>query len=592
MRRPLTYIIVAALAVALTASCGKAADATVAKAAQEVAEPPLPQLSHNDSLRFKMLYLEAVKQQMAENYDVAVDLLHRCLAINPNAAEAYFMLSSYDTALKGDSAGFEDVKKAAELSPRNNYYLERLAQGYIKNNDYGEAIEAYKKLTQNSPKRADLLKVLVALYGKVKDYDGMISTLGRIEELEGNSEEVTLTKMQAYSLQGKKQEELGELQAMAARHPNDLNYKVMIGNWLLQNGKPQEAFSEYQNVLVQEPDNNMAMMSMIDYYNTAGQKQKADSIQEAMLLSQKTPLESKVSIIQQVVSADMKSGADSTHVLGLFKKILSQPQKTSDMAELYVAYMTFKGVPTDTISSAIEEALTAFPDNVSLRIQLLSNEWNKRDFARVAELSQQAIDYTPDKFVFYYYLGLAYVQEDEDEKALDAFRRGIAHVESDTKAELVSDVYGFIGDLLHRQDKAEETYEAYESSLKWNSDNYEVLNNYAYYLSEEGRQLAKAEQMSYRTVQAKPDDMNCLDTYAWILFKQKKYKEALPFIDMAVKNDTTASATILEHAGDIHAKNGDIDTAVSYWQKANEHTTEENAVLVRKIKLKKYIDEK
>lgn len=592
MKILLRYVIMAALAVVLTASCGKTADTTAASATLKVEEPPLPQLSHNDSLRFKMYYFEAVNQQSMGNYDAAVDLLNRCLAINPNAAEAYFMRSSYSAVLKGDTAGFEDVKKAAELSPRNNYYMERLAQVYIKNNEYEEAIEAYKKLTQNSPKRADLLKILCALYSKVKDYDGMIATLNRIEELEGNSEEITLNKMHAYSQQGKKEEEFGELKALADRHPNDLNYKVMIGNWLLQNGKAQEAFDEYQSVLSQEPDNNMAMMSMIDYYNTAGQKEKADSTQEAMLLSQKTPLESKVSIIQQIVAADMKSGADSAHVLGLFKKILAQPQKTSDMAELYVAYMTFKKMPTDTISAAIETALTDFPDNVSLRMQLINNEWEKGNYARVVELSQQAIDYTPDKFVFYYYLGLAYVQLDEDDLAIDAFKRGVAHVESDTKGELVSDVYGFIGDLLYQQEKKEEACEAYENSLKWNSDNYEVLNNYAYYLSVDGRQLAKAEQMSYRTVQAKPDDTNCLDTYAWILFKQKKYEEALPFIDMAVKNDTAVSATILEHAGDIHAKNGDIEAAVKYWKQAQERADEDNALLARKIKLKKYIDEK
>ena len=49
----------------------------------------VPPISHNDSMRFKIFYFEAVKQQVAGNYDAAYDLLSHCLDINPNAAEAY-----------------------------------------------------------------------------------------------------------------------------------------------------------------------------------------------------------------------------------------------------------------------------------------------------------------------------------------------------------------------------------------------------------------------------------------------------------------------------------------------------------------------
>lgn len=96
--------------------------------------------------------------------------------------------------------------------------------------------------------------------------------------------------------------------------------------------------------------------------------------------------------------------------------------------------------------------------------------------------------------------------------------------------------------------------------------------------------------MSYRTVQAEPDNSTFLDTYAWILFMQKKYAEALQYIDMAVKNDTTKSAVIIEHAGDIHAVNGDIDGAVKYWNEALKAGAENETVLRRKIKLRKYVE--
>lgn len=590
MKRHILYILACVAAVVVTAGCGSK-DAVSPKSGV-TAEPAraLPAVSHNDSLRFKMYYYEAVKQQIGGNYDAAYDLLRHCLGINPNAAEAYFMLSFYDGILKGDSAALADVKKASELNPGNNAYLERLGVGYFSINNIPEAIKAYEKLAHNSPERSDVLDILAQLYGRQKDYDKMLDVLNRMESLEGANEDLTLAKMRVYSLQGKKQEEYNELKAMSEKHPNDMGYRVMMGNWLLQNGKTDEAYKLYLEVLQAEPENVMARMSMIDYYRTSGQTQRADSLQEVMLVSPKTPVDGKMALMRQVVADNEKNGGDSTKVLSLFKKILKEPQETSDMAQLYAAYMTLKKMPQDSISNVLKTVLDISPDNVAARLQLIQAEWNKQDFDRVIELSNQALDYNPDELAFYYFLGFAYIQKDDDDSALEVLRRGVSQINDQSNASLVSDFYAIMGDILHDKGDDKGAYAAYDSCLQWKDDNYGCLNNYAYYLSVENKDLDKAAQMSYRTVQAEPDNSTYLDTYAWILFMQKKYAEALQYIDMAVKNDTAKSAVIIEHAGDIHAMNGDIDGAIKYWNEALKAGTDNETVLRRKIKLRKYVE--
>lgn len=574
----------------IMAGCGSKGVVAVRPEGRSVPVMHLPAISHNDSLRFKMYYYEAVKQQISGNYDAAYDLLEHCIGINPNAAEAYFMLSFYDGILKGDSAAFADVKKASELNPSNNAYLERIGVGYVSMGNLDEAVKAYEKLSRNSPERSDVLDFLAQLYSRQKDYDKMLDVLNRMEALEGASEDLTLAKMRVYSLQGKKEEEYNELKNMSEKHPNDMNYRVMLGNWLLQNGKPDEAGKLYIEVLQAEPENIMARMSMIDYYRTSGQAMRADSLQEVMLVSPKTPVDGKMALMRQVVADNEKNGADSTLVIDLFKKILKEPQETSDMAQLYAAYLTLKKMPQDSISKVLETVLAISPDNVAARLQLIQAEWNKQDFDRVIELSNQALDYSPDELAFYYFLGFAYIQKDDDDSALKVLRRGVSQINDQSNPSLVSDFYAIMGDILHDKGDDKGAYAAYDSCLQWKDDNYGCLNNYAYYLSVENKDLDKAAQMSYRTVQAEPDNSTFLDTYAWILFMQKKYAEALQYIDMAVKNDTTKSAVIIEHAGDIHAVNGDIDGAVKYWNEALKAGAENETVLRRKIKLRKYVE--
>ena len=106
-----------------------------------------------------------------------------------------------------------------------------------------------------------------------------------------------------------------------------------------------------------------------------------------------------------------------------------------------------------------------------------------------------------------------------------------------------------MGDYLQKENKFKEAYAAYDSCLVYKSDNIYCMNNYAYYLSINGDDLQKAEQMSYKTIQAEPKNATYLDTYAWILFLQKRYTEAQIYIDLAIKNDTDSiqNSVIWEH---------------------------------------------
>ncbi|MBR3496402.1 MAG: tetratricopeptide repeat protein [Prevotella sp.] len=545
-------------------------------------------LSYNDEQRFKYFYLGAVDQQMKGNYAGAFDLLNHCQEINPDAAEVYFMRSAYHALLNNDSLTLADIQKAAELNPQNNVYLERLAGAYIGSGKYDEAIEAYEKLYANNHDRDDVLNVLIRLYGQQKDYDNMLQTINRLENLEGSSEEITLARMRVYSLKGDKQAELAELKDLSKKHPNDMNYRVMMGNWLLQNELPADALKEYEYVLAQEPDNLMAQMSMLDYYNAIGQDSLAAELQEKLVVSPSTPLNSKMTLMRGIVNSNEQQGGDSTEVLRIFRHILAQPQKTSDMWELQAAYMSLKQMPQDSIDNSLRGALEVAPDNAGVRLQLIQSKWKDQLFDDVISLCKPALEYNPDEMAFYYFLGLAYFQKDEKDKALHTFQLGVSQINSESNKEIVSDFYAIMGDILHEKGREQEAYVAYDSCLQWKDDNLGALNNYAYYLSEKGKDLQKAEKMSYRTIKAEPKNSTFLDTYAWILFMQERYEEANIYIEQAVQNDSTVSNVILEHAGDISAKLGNMKKAVEWWEKARD-AGGNSKVLIRKIKLRKYL---
>ncbi len=550
---------------------------------------PVAKVSDNDAKRYKYFYLEASRQQQLGNDAAAFDLLKHCTRINPQAPEAYFTLSAYYASMQSDSTMLYCIQKAAELSPFNETYLERLGQVYIRMGNYAEATKVYEKLSDGSPSRVDVLSLLLSLYQQEQKYDKMIEVLNRMETIEGSSEDITLTKMKVYSLQGNKKKEYNELKELSRQHPSDYNYRVMMGNWLLKNGKEKEALGELHGVLKKEPDNEMAQMSLYDFY-----KGKNDSLAmqhaKALLLNPRADNDSKVLVLRQIIADSEEHGGDSIPVLALFDSMLKMPQQNADIAGLKAAYMSLKHMPDSIVDLALLDVLEIEPDNAGARIQLLQDVWATGDYDRVITLCKPALEYNPDNMAFYYFLGLAYSQKDEIDSSIDAFRRGVSQITSDSNRDLVSDFYAIMGDMLHEKGLDAEAFAAYDSCLQWKPNNITCLNNYAYYLSVLNRDLPKAEQMSYRTVRAEPKNSTYLDTYAWILFREERFEEARIYIDQALANDSAASAVIIEHAGDIYMMVSQPDKAVEYWERALEMDSE-NALLQRKIKLRKYIDE-
>ncbi|MBQ7422113.1 MAG: hypothetical protein IJV27_08235 [Prevotella sp.] len=542
------------------------------------------------NLRYDYFFLEALKQQEKENYAAAFDLLQHAKELNPEAAEVYFQLAGYYVDMKQDSMVRSCFERASQLNPNNDTYQERLAQFQITQREYNKAIETYEHLYESHRNRDDVLQILFRLYSAQNDYEKMISTLNRMELLEGSSEQLTLTKMQIYEQQGEKGKVFRELKSLVTKHPNDLNYRVMLGNWLLQNDKPEAALKEYKAVMKEEPENELAQISMLDYYRAKKQGAKADELLSQLLKNKKTESETKVALMRQAIQENEESNSDSTKIFRLFDEVLSQPQQNADLILLKAAYMSLKKMSEDSINVIYEQALEVEPDNSRARFMLIQNTWNKQDYDKVIELCRPAQEYNPNEMAFYYFQGLAHFQKNERDEALETFRKGVSQINSDSDPNIVSDFYAIMGDILHEKDLDQEAFAAYDSCLQWKPDNYGCLNNYAYYLSLKGRDLSRAEQMSYKTIKAEPENSTYLDTYAWILFMQKRYEEAKVYIDQAVKNDSTTSDVIIEHAGDIYAMTGEVDKAVEFWQKSVE-AGNESAVLQEKIKQRKYIAE-
>ena len=547
-------------------------------------------LTPEQQRKYDYFFLEAMRLKEKKDYASAFGLLQHCLDIHPNAASALYEVSQYYMFLRQVPQGQEALEKAVANAPDNYWYSQGLASLYQQQNELDKAITLLEQMVVRFPAKQDPLFNLLDLYGRQEKYDKVISTLNRLEKHMGKNEQLSMEKFRIYLQMKDDKKAFQEIESLVQEYPMDMRYQVILGDVYLQNGKKQEAYDVYQKVLAAEPDNPMAIFSMASYYKQTGQEELYQQQLDTLLLNKKVTPDTKVGVMRQMIVENEQADKDSTQIIALFDRIMKQEQDDPQIPMLYAQYLLSKNMEAESVP-VLEQVVDLDPTNNAARTMLIGAAVKKEDYKQIIKVCEPGIEATPDALEFYYYLAVAYNQAEKPDRVISICKRALEHTTADSKKEIVSDFYSILGDMYHTQKQMKEAYAAYDSALVYNPSNIGALNNYAYYLSVERRDLDKAEEMSYKTVKAEPNNATYLDTYAWILFEKGNYAEARIYIDNAMKSEGgDKSDVIVEHCGDIYYMTGDVDGALTYWKKALEMGSE-SKTLKQKIEKKKYIAE-
>lgn len=582
----------------LLVSCGTSRKASVSAKDKTIVEWEDP-LSFEQRRKFDYYFLEALRLKEKGELDAAFDMYSHCLEIDSQSAAVQYELAQFYMFLGQTQKGENLLRKAVSLEPDNYWYKQTLASHYRKREENKQAVGVIEDIVDRFPSRLEPLMELVDLYARLEDYKKVIHTLDRLEKLDGKSEQISMEKFRMYLQVGDMEKAFTEIESLVAEYPYEMRYLNILGDAYLENGRSEEAYPIFRKVLNEEPGYAPAMLSLASYYEKTGQDSLYRAQLDTVLLNRNVENEMKVNIMRQLIVRSERGDKDSTKIVGLFDAILEQEQPNADVAMLAAQYLLSKKMD-DKATSVLHKIVEIDPENKPAYLQLLSFAISKNDLDEVVCICTPAIEYMPEALEFYYYKGLAHYQKDQNDEALKVFEKGVRQVNEESDKALVSDFYAIMGDIFHSKKMDAEAYAAYDSALVYKEDNIGVLNNYAYYLSVERRNLDKAEEMSYRTVKAEPKNDTYLDTYAWILFEKGKYAEARIYIDQALQHGGAESSVVVEHCGDIYFHCGETEKAVEYWKQAEEvskkevddknyaRSEQELKLLRKKISNKKY----
>ena len=556
-------------------------------------------ISAQQQTRFDYFYLEAEKCRLAGDVSSAMDIYRHLLDMNPDAPEALYMMGILHLGLHEDSIGTDYIRRAATLDSTNTPYQESLAALYLNKGNTQAAIPAVEKLCALQPNRVAILQQLVNLYSTTAQYDKAISTLSRIEVLEGASQEYGIAKFELYLLLHETDSAYSQMQRLFDDAPHDMNLRLQLGSQYMKAGDTLQALALYNEVSQKEPTIPALPLAWLDYYRTTQQDERFCLLRDSLLNCPTTAPDVQSFVLRNFMK---DAAADSTLIPRLeaaFDAILARPQQNTYNLELKATWQLYRKVPDDSICQTLLQMLDVEPGNESALHELLGRYISKEDTIGIEDISRRGLNYHPEEISYAYYLSIVLCQQKKDKEAIEVLQQGLRVRDENTQPELVSACFLSLGDIYYTQKRAQEAFAAYDSALVYNEDNALCLNNYAYYLCLQNTDLDRAEEMSYRSVRLDPDNLNSLDTYAWILFMKEDYAHARTYINNVVPPsksddellaDSALQGILIEHAGDIYSMLGQQATALRLWMLAQQkHDDSCTPLLRKKIKKKKFI---
>ena len=518
-----------------------------------------------DNFKFNTHLFNALKAKSLENYEQALDQFQNCITMDNKQAVPFYESALINKRLGNLNLAVEQAKISIEIEGNNRWYQLNYAEVLFANQDFNSASVEYKKLLIKEPGNKELYFLLADTYIYDNDFLKAIGVYNDLEQIKGINKMVSMQKYKLYMQLEKNMFAIKELKNLLKKFPNEVEALEILSELYLLNDEKEKAFDIFKQLAIIAPENGRIHLTLADYYRDKGDDIKSFEELKLAFKSIKLGVDVKVRILASyfqllAVNDIMKSQAYTLAKL-LMETHPNEVKPNAVYADILYADNRFAEAK-DQYLIVLEKDKT----KIQIWSQVLFIQAEQSDFDGMLKTSEEALTYFSTDPLFYYFNGVASKWFKNYYKAINSLNMGVEFVLDNNM--LLLEFYSSLADSYHATNEHELSDEYYEKSLKIDSNNVLILNNYSYYLSIRRKNLEKAKKMSHKCNELEKDNGTYQDTYAWILYELADYEQAKVWIQKSLSNGSDSSAVVVEHYGDILYQLGNIKDAIIEWKKA------------------------
>ena len=556
-------------------------------AGRGTAEQP-PQ--YPDTLQSVWFYTEGIKQQTIHRDTAqARKFFLEAIRRDSTCAPAYYEMAANNLCRTADEAALM-AGRACRLDSTNKWYRQLYGQTLIYAGRYAEALRIFRRLQIDYPRDPDYYRLVAALYEQTDFPVQAILTLDSAELRLGRIPYLSDMKRRLLVSTGQTARAIEEARAEVEATPYEARPHAMLASLYAADRQDSLARAEFDAALAIDSTNVETLMLLADFHTDRQDYRSLLATTRRLFLSDGVPLETKIHRFEQF-TADIRFYREYYLQLHDLAAILAiRYPDDPRVVELYADHLIASG--------ELEQALALYKIHLAdrpavekyYRMTIDIESYLQRPDS-VQKYVSEALRLFPDRVDFHLSRGHVMSYAKQYDRAIEAYEESLPLATTDS---LRSVIWGMIGDTWHQKaiggsddwdervdlglvkpDAAfrkniKRSYAAYERSLRYDADNVLVLNNYAYFLTIEGRDLERALAMASRATALEDGNPTYLDTHAWVLYKLGRLDEARKMLQRAVVLDSQNSPALLAHYGDVLEALGERFMAEVYWRRALE----------------------
>lgn len=532
-------------------------------------------------IKLQELFIAANAEKLRGNYEKAIGLFESFLEKDKeNGAANYELARLYDLEEKNDLA-LKTAEKAAAQDGSNIWYQMFLAELYLEMNEDKKAAGVYENLVEKNPDEADFYFKWAYFLVRSNETEKAIKVYSELEKKIGVNEEVSRRKHSLYLGLGNYKKAQKELDVLIEKYPKNPQYRHLLANFFEQTGDKAAAKNVYQQILKINPEDAQAKIALADGNKKNGNKEDYFAKLKDVFQNPSVLIDVKIAEIFPLVTQVADNGnkeiaADVLELAYILEEVHPNDAKSFSIIGDLLYYSNDKEKALEYYKKTLERDESVY----LVWEQMLYVLADLKDYDQLVKESDNALDLYPNQGALFYLNGLGYSGLKKHKDAVSSLQQALIMASKNPRLKFQTHT------LLGREYGALKQYEradkSFEEALKLNPQDPIVLNSYSYSLAQrDGGDLEKAKQMSATANDLAPNQPSFQDTYGWIFYQLKDYKNAKKWLAKAVEGSVEKDATILEHYGDALSQLGEDDAAVSAWQKAL--ALEASAALEKKI---------
>lgn len=531
------------------------------------------------------MILSAVERYNERDIEGALNLLKEAVAENPEDDAAWYYIAQCAIAKNDAEMAEQALRMASELDPDNFWYRYRLARLYSLTSRPELTVDMYEKLLEDFPKKSELYFDLVEMYATQKEYDKALDTLTEIETVFGMTESIAMYRFNLLRMLNKHEEAFASLEEYNKEYSSPYVLST-LADYQMSMYNDSTALAYYDEALDLAPDYAPALLGKAETLRLVRKYDDYFDVLKRYVADPETPAVAKSDYLMAVVQRTEPKFISSfkPQIDSVMNDALEQHPTDSMMLQTAAVYY-YSTDRKDVAKKYFKANIQAWPESFSAIANYVEFLMYAEEWEELSNEGRAAFDKFPQETAFLEMASVGDYNLEAYDKVLDICTKVLEVAPRDSSKALRA--WSTMGDIYHQLGDNKKAYKAYDKALKINPDYIYVLNNYAYYLSVEGKSLKKAYNMSKRTIEAEPDNATYLDTFGWILYLQGKPLEAKPFFKHAMLYGGKDSVVIMDHYAEVLYALKEYDLAMVYWNMALKKNNGDVPDLEEKVKLRK-----